>query len=77
MASDCYRPLEHGSQFFVCRDPRDRRVPSLDQPPYMTEEGVVLIDRRVQGDRRTIQLQVQHIGIGLTGFDELSVRNPG
>jgi hypothetical protein len=38
--------------FFVSRDLEDRRVAAHCQPPYLAEEGLVLIDRREEYQRR-------------------------
>lgn len=38
--------------FIMSRGMQDRRDPLAKHPPYMTEEGFVMVDRRVQGERR-------------------------
>lgn len=38
--------------FFIAREPFDRRAERLAQPPYLTVEGFVLIDRRTEEERR-------------------------
>ncbi|MBV8665937.1 MAG: hypothetical protein JO269_05565 [Burkholderiaceae bacterium] len=40
------------NQFMLNRSASDRRNAAFSEPPYMTEEGLVLIDRRDQVDRR-------------------------
>lgn len=47
--------VNHNNQaveFFVLRDLKDRRVATHCQPPYLAEEGLVLIDRREAYQRR-------------------------
>lgn len=39
--------------FVVSRNVEDRRSGRQSVPPYMTEEGMVLFDRRAGEDRRT------------------------
>ena len=48
---------ESKPQFIVRRDSRDRRSTSYSAPPYFTEEGMVMVDRREGRDRRTSQRQ--------------------
>jgi hypothetical protein len=40
------------NQFILKRSASDRRKATHAKPPYMTEEGLVLIDRRDKVDRR-------------------------
>ena len=40
------------NQFKLSRGSPDRRTAMLHQPPFSTEEGLVLIDRRDQVERR-------------------------
>jgi hypothetical protein len=40
------------NQFMLKRSVSDRRKATHAKPPYMTEEGLVLIDRRDKVDRR-------------------------
>jgi hypothetical protein len=44
-------------EFTFERDRRERRVTRSFQPPYLTEEGFVLIDRRENSDRRAARKQ--------------------
>ncbi|MBI1892132.1 MAG: hypothetical protein HYS18_15915 [Burkholderiales bacterium] len=44
--------LEKASQFFVARSTADRRAGDRIEPPYFTEEGIVMVDRRESQDRR-------------------------
>ncbi|HEX8957686.1 MAG TPA: hypothetical protein VF798_15505 [Burkholderiaceae bacterium] len=43
---------ENGIAFVVQRAGKDRRSGELLEPPYMTDEGMVLFDRRSHEDRR-------------------------
>ena len=43
---------EKASQFFVARSAEDRRSGERVEPPYFTEEGLVMVDRRENSDRR-------------------------
>lgn len=40
------------TNFVIDRDREERRASKRNDLPYMTEEGMVLIDRREPGDRR-------------------------
>ena len=54
--------------FIVHRDVADRR--SSDnrfEPPYLTEEGMVLIDRRAKNDRRAASRPTVTNNIGTIG----------
>ena len=42
-------------RFYVQRTGMDRRSSQSGQAPYLTEEGMVLVDRRENGDRRKDQ----------------------
>lgn len=42
----------HTQEFIVARQPFDRRQTRTAAPPYLTEEGLVLVDRREGRDRR-------------------------
>lgn len=39
--------------FMVARSGTDRRKAGRGAPPYLTEDGLVLVDRRESGERRT------------------------
>jgi hypothetical protein len=44
---------QDGINFIVQRTNEDRRNERRMAPPYLTDEGMVLFDRRGTGDRRT------------------------
>lgn len=46
------QPDEKPPGFFISRRAADRRVSKPGHPPFLCEEGLVLVDRRAQGDRR-------------------------
>lgn len=41
--------------FTVSRGSADRRMAAVLSPPYLTEEGLTLVDRRVRKDRRVLE----------------------
>ncbi len=41
--------------FTVSRGSSDRRMATVLSPPYLTEEGLTLVDRRVRKDRRVLE----------------------
>jgi hypothetical protein len=43
-------------RFIVSRSTLERRSEKRRAPPYLTEEGMVLVDRRVMQDRRGASL---------------------
>jgi hypothetical protein len=45
------------SRLTMLRGLEDRRMATLSELPYITEEGLVLIDRREPDDRRAEQLR--------------------
>ena len=54
--------------FVVSRKVEDRRSGRLLVPPYMTEEGMVLFDRRDGDDRRTGIMQSLLGGVDFDAF---------
>jgi hypothetical protein len=54
--------------FVVQRARQDRRNGELREPPYMTSEGMVLVDRRSHEDRRTDMMESLLGGVDLHTF---------
>ena len=50
------------SRLTMLRGLEDRRTATQSELPYITEEGLVLIDRREPDDRRAEQLRSTAIG---------------
>ncbi len=41
--------------FTVSRSSADRRIATVISPPYLTDDGFTLVDRRVKEDRRVLE----------------------
>lgn len=52
--------MEQENTLLVQRNKDDRRVASRVAPPYLTEEGIVMIDRREGNDRRGAPIEKEH-----------------
>ncbi|HEY8025776.1 MAG TPA: hypothetical protein VIF60_14500 [Burkholderiaceae bacterium] len=59
---------QNDMSFVVSRKTQDRRSGRQLAPPYMTEEGMVLFDRRAGEDRRTGMMQSLLGGLDLHTF---------
>ncbi|MBI1889822.1 MAG: hypothetical protein HYS18_04185 [Burkholderiales bacterium] len=45
-------PVKVNTRFIIPRSEKDRRGSASFAPPYFTEEGMVIFDRRENGERR-------------------------
>ncbi len=61
--------------FVVQRARQDRRNGERREPPYLTDEGMVLVDRRSHEDRRTDMMQSLLGGVDLHTYINSDQRN--
>ena len=61
---------DYAVEFMNCDDMEERRVTPKIQLPYITEEGLVLIDRRENGERRATQRQPVSAGVIMQYADQ-------